>query len=62
MRNLEIAVQRLTNEEGISEELATEIAKQVIQKINRKDLLDCIKVARIAMTLEEVASIISVMK
>jgi holliday junction DNA helicase RuvB len=59
---IEIAVQRLTNEEGISEELAIEIAKQVIQKMDRKDLRDCIKVARIARTLEEVASIISIMK
>ena len=59
---IEIAVQRLTSGEGISEELATEIAKQVIQKMDRKDLRDCVKVARIARTLEEVASIISIMK
>jgi MoxR-like ATPase len=59
---VEIAVQRLTSEEGISEEFAAEIAKQVIQKMDRKDLRDCIKVARIARTLEEVASIISIMK
>lgn len=32
----EIAVQRLTKEEGISEKLATKIAKQVMQKLNRK--------------------------
>ncbi len=59
---IEIVVQRLTRGEGISEELATEIAKQVIQKMDRKDLRDCIKVARIARTLEDVASIISIMK
>jgi Holliday junction DNA helicase RuvB len=59
---IEIAVQRLTNEEGISVRLATEIAIQVMEKLNRKDLRDCIKVARIAKTLEEVASLISIMK
>jgi hypothetical protein len=59
---IEVAVQRLTSGEGISEELATEIAKQVIQKMDRNDLRDCIKVARIARTLEDVASIISIMK
>lgn len=59
---IEIAVQRLSNEEGISEEVATEIAQQVILKSNRKDLRDCIKIARIARTPEEIASIISMMK
>jgi Holliday junction DNA helicase RuvB len=49
----EIAVQRLTKEEGISQELATEISTQVMQKLNRKDLRDCIKVARIARTPED---------
>jgi Holliday junction DNA helicase RuvB len=59
---IEIAVQRLKNEEEISEKLATEIAKQVLQKLNRKDLRDCIKVARIANTSEEIASVIGIMK
>jgi hypothetical protein len=56
---IEIAVLRLTTEEGISGELATEIAEQVILKLNRKDLRDCIKVARIARTPEEIASVIN---
>jgi Holliday junction DNA helicase RuvB len=59
---IEIAVQRLTSEEGISEELATEIAKQVVLKLNRKDLRDCIKVARIVRTPEDVESVINIMK
>lgn len=59
---IEIAVQRLTNGEGISEELAIEIAKQVISRLNRKDLRDCIKVGRLARTSEEIESIISIMK
>jgi holliday junction DNA helicase RuvB len=59
---IEIAVQRLSNEEGISEEVAREIAQQVILKSNRKDLRDCIKIARIARTPEEIASVISMMK
>jgi Holliday junction DNA helicase RuvB len=59
---VEIAVLRLTIDEGISGELATEIAEQVILKLNRKDLRDCIKVARIARTPEEIASVINMMK
>jgi Holliday junction DNA helicase RuvB len=59
---IEIVVQRLASDEGISSELAMEIAKQVVKKLDRKDLRDCIKVARIARTLEEVESIISIMK
>lgn len=59
---IEITVQRLAKEEGISEKLATEIANQIMQKMNRKDLRDCIKVARIAKTPEEIESVISIMK
>ena len=59
---IKIAVQRLTKGEGISEELAIEIAKQVISRLNRKDLRDCIKIARLARTSEEIESIISIMK
>jgi hypothetical protein len=58
----EIAVQRLTKEEGISEKLATKIAKQVMQKLNRKDLRDCIKVARITKTPDEILSVVGMMK
>jgi len=49
----EIAVRRLTKEEGISTELANTIAEEVMQKLNRKDMRDCIKVSRIARTTEE---------
>jgi hypothetical protein len=58
----EIAVQRLTKEEGISEKLATKIAKQVMQKLNRKDLRDCIKVARITKTPDKILSVVGMMK
>jgi Holliday junction resolvasome RuvABC ATP-dependent DNA helicase subunit len=58
---IEITLQRLTKEEGISEEIATDIAEHVMQKLNRKDLRDCIKIARIAKTSEEIASVISIM-
>lgn len=58
----EIAVQRLMGEESISEEVATEIVEQVLQKLNRRDLRDCVKVARIAKTPEDIASVISIMK
>jgi hypothetical protein len=57
----EIAVQKLTKEEKISQEIATDIAEHVMQKMNRKDLRDCIKVARIAKTSEDIASVISIM-
>ena len=59
---LDIAVQRLTIEEGISEELARNIARQVIQTVKRRDLRDCIKVARIAKTPEEIESVLSIMR
>jgi hypothetical protein len=58
----EIAVQRLTKEEGISEKLATKIAKQVMQELNRKDLRDCIKVVRITKTPDEIVSVVGMMK
>jgi Holliday junction DNA helicase RuvB len=58
---VEITVQRLTREEGISERLAINIANLVMQKLNRKDLRDCIKVARIAKTPEELTSVVDIM-
>jgi ATP-dependent Lon protease len=58
----EIVFQRLTNKEGVSEEVAKDIANQVIQRLNRRDLRDCIKVARIAKTSREIMSVIDVMK
>jgi ATP-dependent Lon protease len=58
----EIVVQRLTFKEGVSEEVAKDIANQVIQRLNRRDLRDCIKVARIAKTSREFMSVIDVMK
>ena len=58
----EIVVQRLTFKEGVSEEVAKDIANQVIQRLNRRDLRDCIKVARIAKTSREIMSVIDVMK
>jgi Holliday junction DNA helicase RuvB len=57
-----IAVQKLTREEGVSEELATNITERIMQKLIRKDLRDCIKVARIARTTEEIVSVINIMK
>jgi holliday junction DNA helicase RuvB len=59
---LEIAVRKLTIEEGISEEFARNIARQVIQKVKQKDLRDCIKVARITKTPEEIECVISIMR
>jgi Holliday junction DNA helicase RuvB len=58
----EIVFQRLTNKEGVSEEVAKGIANQVIQRLNRRDLRDCIKVARIAKSSKEIMSVIDVMK
>jgi MoxR-like ATPase len=59
---MEIAVKRLTKEEGISAELATTIIEEVIQKLNCKDLRDCVKVARIARTAKEIASVVAMTK
>jgi Holliday junction DNA helicase RuvB len=59
---LEIAVRKLTIEEGISDEFARNIVWQVLQKVKQKDLRDCIKVARIAKTPEEIESVISIMR
>lgn len=59
---IEIAVQRLTREEGISEELAIKIAEQVMQALNRKDLRDCMKVARLARTIADIRLVINIMK
>jgi MoxR-like ATPase len=59
---LEIAVRKLTIEEGISDEFARTIVWQVLQKVKQKDLRDCIKVARIAKTPEEIESVISIMR
>ena len=59
---IEIAIRWLINEEGLSEENSTNIANQVMQKLNRKDLRDCIKVAIIAKTPEELTSVIDIMK
>ena len=58
----EIAVKRLTTEEGISAELATNIIEQAARNLKRKDLQDCIKVSRIARTIEEIASVVTMMK
>lgn len=58
----EITFQRLTNKEGVSERVAKDIANQVIQRLSRRDLRDCIKVARIAKTPKEIMSMIDVMK
>ena len=58
----EIAVKRLTNQEGITVELATDIIEQVTRKLNRKNLRDCIKVARIARTKEEIEALVAMMK
>jgi Holliday junction DNA helicase RuvB len=58
----EIAVKRLTREEGISAELANYIAEQVIRKLNGKDMRDCVKIARTAGTTEEIDSLVAMMK
>lgn len=58
----EIAVKRLTKEEGISAGIATNIIEQITRKLNRKDLRDCIKVARIAGTTKEIASVVAIMR
>lgn len=58
----EITVKRLTREEGITAELANNIAEQVMRLLNRKNLRDCVKIARTARTTEEIDALVAMMK
>jgi Holliday junction DNA helicase RuvB len=56
-----ICVNILKNREGCSEELATKIADSVVNKLKSKDPRDCVKVARLAKTLEEVDKVVEIL-
>jgi Holliday junction DNA helicase RuvB len=56
-----ICVNILKNREGCSEELAAKIADSVVNKLKSKDPRDCVKVARLAKTPEEVDKVVEIL-
>jgi Holliday junction DNA helicase RuvB len=56
-----ICVNILKNREGCSEELASKIASAVVERLKSRDPRDCVKVARLAKTPEEVDRVVDVL-
>jgi Holliday junction DNA helicase RuvB len=56
-----ICVNILKNREGCSDELAAKIADSVVNKLKSKDPRDCVKVARLAKTPEEVDKVVEIL-
>jgi len=53
----EICVNILTKREGVEKDMAEAIAKAVIEKLKSRDPRDCVKIARLAKSREEVERI-----
>lgn len=56
-----ICINILRNREGCSEELAGKIADSVVNKLKSKDPRDCVKIARLAKTPEEVNKVVEIL-
>jgi Holliday junction DNA helicase RuvB len=56
-----ICVNVLKNREGCNEELAAKIANAVVEKLKSRDPRDCVKVARLAKTPEEVDKVVEIL-
>jgi intein/homing endonuclease len=56
-----ICINILKNREGCSEELAGKIADSVVNKLKSKDPRDCVKIARLAKTPEEVDKVVEIL-
>jgi len=56
-----ICVNILKNREGCNEELAAKIASAVVEKLKSRDPRDCVKIARLAKTPEEVDRVVDVL-
>jgi Holliday junction DNA helicase RuvB len=56
-----ICINVLRNREGCSEELATKIADAVVGKLKSKDPRDCVKVARLVKSPEEVDKVVDIL-
>jgi replication-associated recombination protein RarA len=58
----EVTVHLLCHGEGISEDIATEVADVVWTKLKSKDIRDCVKIANLAKTKEDVKWVVETMK
>jgi Holliday junction DNA helicase RuvB len=56
-----ICVNILKNREGCSDELASKIASAVVEKLKSRDPRDCVKVARLAKTPEDVDRVVDIL-
>jgi replication-associated recombination protein RarA len=58
----EVTVHLLCHGEGIAEDIATEVADIVWTKLKSKDIRDCVKIANLAKTKEDVKWVVETMK
>jgi DNA polymerase III delta prime subunit len=58
----EVTIHLLCHGEGISEEIAAEVADVVWKKLKSRDIRDCIKIANLAKTKEDVKWIVETMR
>jgi replication-associated recombination protein RarA len=58
----EVTVHLLCHGEGIAEDIATEVADIVWIKLKSKDIRDCVKIANLAKTKEDVKWVVETMK
>jgi hypothetical protein len=57
----EICLNILTRREGVERELAETIARAVIEKLKSRDPRDCVKIARLAKSKEEVEKVVEIL-
>lgn len=57
-----VCINVLTRREGCSEEMAKTVAEAVVSKLGSKDPRDCVKIARLAKTPEDVDRIVEILR
>jgi Holliday junction DNA helicase RuvB len=57
----EICINILKNREGVDEGLAKKVAEAIVSKLKSKDPRDCVKIARLARTPEEVDKVVEIL-
>jgi replication-associated recombination protein RarA len=58
----EVTIHLLCHGEGVAEEIATEVADVVWTKLKSKDIRDCVKIANLAKTKEDVKWVVETMR
>jgi Holliday junction DNA helicase RuvB len=58
----EVTIHMLCHGEGVAEEIATEVADVVWTKLKSKDIRDCVKIANLAKTKEDVKWVVETMR